>query len=210
MYRSQKNLRRRKTQLYTEAVLEAEGLVESIGDDKLLKNRTIIISQGIDSKIAKKVIGQLLTLEHDDPGKPINMFLNSPGGEVNSGYAIFDTVRFVSSPVNMITSGLCASIATVINVAVPKERRYSLPNSKFLIHQPLIGGQVRGQASDLEITANEIMKTRTKINKLLSESCSQPIDKVEQDTNRDYWMTAEESLEYGLIGKIITKNSEIK
>ena len=193
-----------------EAILEAEGLLKSLGEDKLMENRTIIISEGIDSKVAKKVVGQLLTLEHENSKKPIHIFLNSPGGEVNSGYAIFDTVRFISSPVSMITSGLCASIATVINVAVPKERRYSLPNSKFLIHQPLIGGQVRGQASDLEITANEIMKTRTKINKLLAESCSQPLEKVEKDTNRDYWMDATESLEYGLIGKIITKIGEIK
>ena len=109
----------------------------------------------------------------------------------------------------VITAGLCASIATIINIAVPKENRLSMPNSQFLIHQPLIGGQVYGVASDLEITANEIIKTRAKVNKLLAEACGQPLEKIEEDSKRDYWMSAEEALKYGLIGRIISSKKEI-
>ena len=128
---------------------------------------------------------------------------------MNSGFAIYDAMRYINSEVRIITAGLCASIATIINLGAPKEHRYSLPNGRFLIHQPLIGGHVQGQASDLEITAREIIKTRAKINELLAEECGQKVAKVEEDTARDYWMNAEEALEYGLISKIVHKISEI-
>jgi ATP-dependent Clp protease protease subunit len=176
---------------------------------RLLDNRTIIISEGIDSEVARRVIGGLVTLEARGV-EPITIYQNSPGGEVNSGFAIFDMIRFIKSPVRIVNTGLCASIATVINCAVKREFRYSTPNCKFLIHQPLISGVVRGQASDLEITAKEILKTREKINQLLSEECKQPIDRVEKDTTRDYWMDAQEALEYGLVTKIIDSLSQLK
>ena len=118
-------------------------------------------------------------------------------------------MRYVRSPVRLVNTGLCASIATIINIAAPKEQRYSLPNARFLIHQPLIMGQIEGQASDLEITAKEILKLREKINKLLAEACGQSIDRVGEDTTRDYWMTADEALDYGLINKIITSKDEL-
>jgi ATP-dependent Clp protease protease subunit len=180
-----------------------------LDDSRLLENRTIIISEGIDSDVAKRVIGALLSLEARGP-EPITIYQNSPGGEVNSGFAIFDVIRFLKSPVRIVNTGLCASIATVINCAVKREFRYSTPNCKFLIHQPLISGTVRGQASDLEITAKEILKTREKINELLSEECKQSLERVEKDTTRDYWMDAKEALEYGLITKIIDNVSQLR
>ena len=183
-------------------------LANSYSEQRLLDTRSIFISEGIDAKVARRIISHLLVLD-EEKGKPVTVYLNSPGGEINSGFAIFDTIRYINSPVRIVNAGLCASIATIINIAAPKDRRYSLPNAKFLIHQPLIMGQVEGQASDLEITAKEILKTREKINKFLAEECGQPIEKIAEDTIRDFWMTAEEALDYGLISKIITDKKEL-
>ncbi len=179
------------------------GFAEQMMDAKLLERRKIFISEAITSRSAKRFVSEFLALEHDKPGEPITLYLNSPGGEVHSGFAIYDTIRFISSPVTIINTGLCASIATVINIAAKKDRRFSMPNAKFLIHQPLIPGQVYGQASDLEITAREILKTREKINKMLAKETGTPLEKVEKDTIRDYWMNAQEAIEYGLITKIV-------
>ena len=176
---------------------------------RLLESRSIFLSEAVTAESAKKVVGDLLILDEQSEA-PIYLYVNSPGGEVNSGFSIYDTIRFIKSEVTVITNGLCASIATIINIAVPKERRLSLPNSKFLIHQPLIGGHVQGSASDLEITATQISKTKAKINQLLAKECGQELSRVEKDTLRDYWMTAEESLDYGLIGGIVTHKKEIK
>jgi ATP-dependent Clp protease protease subunit len=184
-------------------------LVANISELRLLESRTLFISEGINSAVAKRVIHQLLDLDAQDSSKPIYVYLNSPGGEVNSGFAIYDTMRYIKSEIRIITTGLCASIATIINLGAPREHRYSMPNGRFLIHQPLIGGVVQGQASDLEITAREIIKTRKRINELLAAECKQPYEKVEEDTTRDYWMTADEALKYGLITKIVEKKSEI-
>lgn len=186
-----------------------DDLRSAFNDNKLLEERIVFISEGIDSSVAKRVVGALLTLESKDPGKPITIYQNSPGGEVNSGFAIYDTIRFISSPVTIVNTGLCASIATIINIAAKKENRVSMPNCKFLIHQPLIGGQIRGPAADLEIHAREILKTREKINKMLAEECNQPIERVEKDTMRDYWMSANEALDYGLVSKIVENISEL-
>lgn len=183
-------------------------LTQSCSEQRLLNTRAIFISEGIDAKVARRVISHLLVLD-EEGNKPVTVYLNSPGGEINSGFAIFDTIRYINSPVRIVNAGLCASIATIINIAAPKDRRYSLPNAKFLIHQPLIMGQVEGQASDLEITAKEILKTREKINKFLAEECGQDLEKISEDTIRDFWMTAEEALDYGLISKIITDKKEL-
>lgn len=178
-------------------------------ESKLIEKRTIFVSEGINSSVAKKVINHLLAMEAQDQSQPIYMYLNSPGGEVNSGFAIYDTMRFIKSDVKVVCTGLCASIATIMLLGAKKEHRFGMENCKFLIHQPLIGGHVQGQASDLEITAREIIKTRRKINELLSQECSQPFEKVEEDTTRDYWMNAQESLEYGLISKVIDSIDQI-
>ena len=183
---------------------------EYLAEARLFEKRKVFISEAITSKSAKRYISELLALDAEKPGEPITLFLNSPGGEVNSGFAIFDTIRFIASPVTVINTGLCASIATVINVAAKKERRLSMPNARFLIHQPLIPGQVYGQASDLEITAKEILKTREKINHLLAKETGTPLSKVEKDTVRDYWMNAQEALEYGLISHIVESYKDLK
>lgn len=185
-----------------------DNIVPNITEMKLLENRTIFISEGIDASVAKRVINNLLVLDFEN-NNPITVYLNSPGGEVNSGFAIYDTMRALRSEVRICTAGLCASIATIINLGAPKEHRYGLPNSRYLIHQPLIGGHIQGQASDLEITAREIIKTRKKLNELLAQECKQPFARLEEDTARDYWMNAEEAKEYGLIHKIISSFSEM-
>lgn len=188
--------------------IDLSSLAQATTEQKLLESRVIFISEGISSAVAKRVVGQLLLMDAVS-SDPITIYQNSPGGEVNSGFAIFDTIRFCSSPVKVVNTGLCASIATIINIAVPKESRFGMPNCKFLIHQPLIPGQIMGQASDLEITAREILKTREKINQYLAKECGQPLEKVEKDTVRDFWMSAEEALEYGLISKIVADKKEL-
>jgi ATP-dependent Clp protease protease subunit len=188
---------------------DLEQLAGQASENKLLEKRIIFVSEAINSTVAKRVITQLLTLDTQESNQPIYMYLNSPGGEVNSGFAIYDTMRFLSSEVRVVCTGLTASIATVMLLGAPKQHRYSMPNTRFLIHQPLIGGNIQGQASDLEITAKEIIKTRSKINQMLSKECGQPFEKVEEDTARDYWMNAQEALEYGLITKIVGNLKEI-
>ncbi|NRA64465.1 MAG: ATP-dependent Clp protease proteolytic subunit [Pseudobacteriovorax sp.] len=176
---------------------------------KLVENRTIFVSEGINSAVAKRVVNHLLAFEAQDSSNPIYMYINSPGGEVNSGFAIYDTMRFIKSDVRVVCTGLCASIATVILLGADKQHRYGMANCKYLIHQPLIGGHVQGQASDLEITAREIIKTRKKINQLLSDECGKEYSQVEEDTTRDYWMNSDEALKYGLISKIVENIDDI-
>ncbi len=188
---------------------DIEQLAGQQSENKLLEKRVIFVSEAINSTVAKRIVSHLLTLDAQESGKPIYMYLNSPGGEVNSGFAIYDTMRYISSEVRVVCTGLTASIATIMLLGAPRAHRYSMPNTRFLIHQPLIGGHVQGQASDLEITAREIIKTRSKINQMLAQECKQPLEKVEEDTTRDYWMNAEEALEYGLITKIVANMKEI-
>ena len=187
-----------------------EQMAQHLTELRLLEKRTIFVSEGITSAVAKRVINQLLSLEYDKPNTPINLYLNSPGGEVNSGFAIYDTIRFLSSDVRIINTGLCASIGTIINIAAKKQHRFTMPSCKFLIHQPLIMGQIQGQASDIEIHAREILKTRQKINELLASACGQSLAKVEKDTTRDYWMSAGEALEYGLVTKVIENIADLR
>ena len=178
-------------------------------EQRLLESRTIFMSEGVSSDTARRLVSDFLILDSMSTD-PIHLYINSPGGEVNSGFAIYDTIQFLKSEVKVVNAGLCASIATIINCAVKKENRYSLPNTRFLIHQPLIMGHIQGQASDLEIHANEILKTRDKLNGILSRECGQPLERVEKDTLRDYWMTAEEAKEYGLINHVIENASQLK
>ncbi len=188
--------------------LDLTELAQGSAEYRLLETRSIFISEAINSSVARRVVSNLLFL--DSQGKDtIFIYLNSPGGEVNSGFAIYDTIRFIAADVKIINTGLCASIATIINIAVKKANRFSMPNCKFLIHQPLIAGQIYGQASDIEITAREILKTRHLINELLAKECSQELAKVEKDTVRDYWMNAQQATEYGLVTKVITNKKEI-
>jgi len=173
---------------------------------RVLKTRTILLSGEIDKAQAQRVISRLVLFE-DASDEPIKVFIDSPGGDADAGYAIFDMMRFVKPPVYMIGMGLVASAAAIILLAAPKERRIALPNSHYLIHQPLSG--MRGVATDIEIHAREIERIRVRINKLIADETGQPMEKVEKDTDRDYWMTAEEALEYGLVSRVVTRRSEL-
>ena len=176
---------------------------------RLLETRTLQLFGPVNPELAQKVITGLLLLDAEDSERPITVVQNSPGGSVNDGFAIMDTMRFVKAPVRVVCVGLTASIATITLLGADKANRVSLPNTRFLIHQPLLGGTIMGPASDLEITAQEILKTRAKINTMLAEETGQPMPRVEQDTQRDYWMTAEEAVEYGLIARIVNSASEL-
>ena len=174
----------------------------------LLASRTIILSGGVDAELAQKVIQSLVLLDTTDSEARITMFINSPGGEVFSGFAIYDAIRYVSAPVVTVVIGLAASMGSIIALAPDPGQRYALPNSKFLIHQPLMTGY-QGRASDLEIQATEILRDRERIIQLYAEKTNHEAEKIGQDIDRDKWMSAEEALEYGLVDRIIEKREEI-
>jgi len=173
---------------------------------KMLKTRTILISGEINKELAEKTIRQLLLMEAMN-NEPIRIFIDSPGGDADAGYAIFDMIRFVKPDIWTIGMGLVASAAAIIQLAAPKERRLGLPNSHYLIHQPLSG--IRGVATDIEIHAKELEKLREKINQLIAEETGNMKEQVEKDTDRDYWMNAAEAVNYGLISRIIVNRNEI-
>lgn len=167
--------------------------------EKFLKTRTILLTGEIDKDQGERVIRQLLLLESLSED-PISLFVDSPGGDVDAGFAIFDMISFVKAPVRILGMGLVASAAALILLAVPKDRRFGLPNSHYLIHQPLSG--IRGVATDIEIHARELEKARDRINRIIAEETGQSLERVVKDTDRDYWMNSEEALAYGLISKI--------
>ena len=175
--------------------------------EKFMKTRQIILSGEINKELAEKIVRQLLVLEADDGEKAIYMYIDSPGGDVDAGFAIFDTIRFIKCPVILVGMGLIASAATLVLLAVPKENRVGLPNSRYLIHQPMSG--MRGVATDIEIHAKELEKTRAKLNKIIADETGTPLDQVSKDTDRDYWLDAEESVKYGLISKIVEKRTDL-
>lgn len=174
--------------------------------EKFLKTRQILLSGEINKELAQTVNKQLLLLESDGT-KPIYIYIDSPGGDVSAGFAIFDMIRFVNAPVVLIGNGLIASAAALILLAVPKERRVGLPHSSYLIHQPL--SEMRGVATDLQIQAEEMAKTRALLNKIIAEQTGKDEKQVKKDTERDYWLTADEALEYGLISKVISTRKEL-
>lgn len=176
--------------------------------EKFLKTRQIILSGEINEENAEKIIKQLLLLEADND-KPIYIYIDSPGGSIDSGFGIYDMIRFINAPVYTIGTGLIASMGSIILLAVPKERRLGLPNSHYLIHQPLIGGVARGVATDLNIQAEEISKSKEKLIKLIAAETGKSEDQVRADCDRDHWLTADEALEYGLIGKVVSKRSDL-
>lgn len=175
--------------------------------EKMMETRTIILSGEVDKDLAEKVVTQLLLLE-DAGDDPIKVFIDTPGGDVDAGFAIFDMMRFVKPDVYTIGMGLVASAGALVLLAAPKEHRLAFPNSHYLIHQPLSG--IRGVATEIEIHAKELEKLRVKLNQLISEETGQKIERVEKDTDRDYWMNAEESITYGLISKIISKREDLE
>ncbi len=176
--------------------------------EKFLKTRQIILTGEIKKELADEIARQLLILDADDNKKPIYMYIDSPGGDVDAGFAIFDMIRFVSAPVYLIGMGLIASAATLVLLSVPKDRRYGLPNSRYLIHQPL--GGMRGVATDIEIYAKDMEKIRAKLNKIISDGTGTSLEQVTKDTERDFWLDSDEAVKYGLISKIVTTNDELK
>lgn len=170
---------------------------------RLLKDRIIFIGSPIDDHLANSVIAQMLFLTAEDSEKDIHMYINSPGGSVTAGMAIFDTIQYIKPDVSTICVGLAASMGAILLAAGTKGKRFALPNSEVMIHQPL--GGARGQASDIKIHADWILKTKEQLNKILAERTGQPLEKVARDTDRDYFMSADEAKDYGLIDKVITR-----
>lgn len=194
---------------------EEEGEEEEMGTQrfdillqKLMKSRTIVIADEITKQLAQRVLAQLLILEQESPKEDIKIFINSPGGDADAGFAIYDMMRFIKPKVKAICAGVAASAAVIILIGAKKENRFSLENSRILIHQPSTG--VHGTASDIQIEASEILKCREKINNLLAVETGQKVEKVENDTKRNYWMSAEEGIKYGLISKIVKTLDDIK
>ena len=170
---------------------------------RLLKDRIIFLSEDVNHVTASLVIAQMLFLESEDPDKEISFYINSPGGSITDGMAIVDTMNYIKCPVSTICIGLAASMGSVLLACGAKGKRYATPNSEVLIHQPLISGGLSGQTTEIKIHADHMVKTREKLNKLLSEKTGQTLEQIEKDTERDHYMTAEEALKYGLIDEII-------
>ena len=174
--------------------------------EKFLKTRQIILSGEVNKELAEKIVKQLFIMEADSSEKPVYIYIDSPGGD--SGFAIFDAIRFISCPVYIVGIGLIASAAALILLSVPKENRFGFENSRYLIHQPL--SEMRGVATDVEIYAKEMENTRLVINKVISEQTGQSLEKVTQDTERDYWLSSLQACEYGLISKIVKNRKDLK
>ena len=173
---------------------------------RLLKDRIIFLAEDVNPASASLVVAQLLFLESEDPDKEINLYINSPGGSITDGMAIVDTINYIKCPVSTICVGMAASMGAVLLASGAKGKRYATPNAEILIHQPLIGGGgLSGQTTEIKIHADHMVKTREKLNKLLSERTGQSLETIEKDTERDNYMTAQEALEYGLIDGIMDK-----
>jgi ATP-dependent Clp protease protease subunit len=175
---------------------------------RLLKDRIVILGTPVNDDVANTIIAQLLFLESEDPDKDINLYVNSPGGVVTSGLAIYDTIQYMRAPVSTICVGQAASMGAVLLAAGAKGKRFALPNARIMIHQP--SGGTQGQATDIEIQAREILKIREKLNQILSHHTGKTVEKIAEDVERDYFMSAEEAKEYGVIDEVLTKRPEPK
>ena len=174
--------------------------------ERLFRSRTVIITGEINQRLAATVTGQLLALASES-SDPITIFINSPGGHVESGDNIHDVIRFLTPKVRMVGTGWVASAAALIFVSVPKEDRFCLPNTRFLLHQP--AGGTGGSASDMEIEAREILRMRDRLNRIFARQTGQPLERIEEDTHRNFWLTAEEAIVYGIVGKIVQSQTEL-
>lgn len=177
---------------------------------RLLEDRIIFVSEPISDPLSSTVIAQLLYLEKKDPGKDITMYINSPGGSITAGMAIYDTMQFVSCDIQTVCVGMAASMGSVLLMAGTKGKRFILPNGEVLIHQPLIQGGIGGQATEIEIFAKQMIKTKERLNQVIMKHTGQSIEKIVKDTDRDYRMVAEEALAYGIVDKIITERPASK
>jgi ATP-dependent Clp protease, protease subunit len=179
-------------------------------EDLLLKHRRVFLSAPIEDKSANEIIKKLWYLELSNPGKPILLVINSPGGAVDSGFAIWDQVKLLKSPVTTLVTGLAASMGSILSLVAGKGRRFATPNSRIMIHQPRVHGVIRGQATDLEIHAKEILKTRDALIQIYVEATGQDAKVIERALDRDKWMSTQEALEFGLLDKIITRPEDLK
>ena len=191
-------------------VIEDTGRGERSYDlySRLLRDRIIFLTGEVNDQSASSIIGQLLFLETENPDKDISLYINSPGGSVTAGMGIYDTMRFIRPKVNTICVGLAASMGALLLSSGEKGKRYALPHSRVMIHQPL--GGMQGQATELEIVAREILRTKAELNQILADNTGKPVETVARDTERDYWLTAQEALEYGLIDRIFTTREELQ
>lgn len=190
---------------YVPIVVEQTGRGERSYDiySRLLKDRIVFLGTAIDDTVANLIVAQLLFLESEDPEKDVYLYINSPGGIVTAGLAIYDTMHYIKPPVSTICTGQAASMASVLLAAGAPGKRIALPNSRVMMHQPLGGAQ--GQASDIEIQAREILGVKNRINDILAKHTGQPIDKIRADTDRDFFLSAEEAIKYGVVDKVIEK-----
>jgi len=182
---------------------------DSIGE-KLLKERKIIISEAVTSKLADRIIRELLILEADDAKKDITVFINSPGGEIFSGFGIYDMMQYIAPRLRTVISGMAASMGSILSLAAPKGSRFALPLSRVLIHQPLLSGPFVGVATDIEIQAREMLKAKAKIVEIYVQATGKDTKTIEKDIDRDHWLNAEEAKKYGLIDRVLKKSSELK
>jgi ATP-dependent Clp protease protease subunit len=185
---------------------KGQDATSSFMEKALYEARTILLTGDVNDKLARSVCAQLLAYSALNE-RPILLVVSSPGGHVESGDMIHDMIKFVRAPVNILGTGWCASAGALIYAAGQRERRFALPNTRFLLHEPR--GGVGGQASDVEIQAREIIKMRERLNRIFADATGQPIDRIKKDTDRDHWMSAKEALDYGLVGKIVTSHREI-
>ena len=176
---------------------------------RLLKDRIIFLGTPVDDQVANAIMAQLLHLESEDPEQDINLYINSPGGSVYAGLAIYDTMQFVNCDVATTALGMAASMGSFLLTAGAKGKRSALPNARILLHQPHIGGGLGGQVSDVEIHARELVRTKRRMNELYSEMTGQPVEKIERDTDRDYMLGPKEAVEYGVIDRVVTRPGEV-
>jgi ATP-dependent Clp protease protease subunit len=176
--------------------------------DRLLEARALILAEEVTDTLYRRAATMLTLLERSDPKAPITVYVNSPGGSADSGFAIYDLLRFTPCPILTVANGVVASAAVLIYLGTSKERRVALPNARFLLHQPSTA--MRGQATDIDITAREILKLRHRYNQVVHEASGKPIEQVTKDTDRDFWLTAAEARDYGLVGKVIVRRSELE
>ena len=181
---------------------------KNVNENELLESRSIIISEPISKELAKNIFAQVVVLNKRSETEPIYVYINSPGGDADSGFAIYDMLRFHPAPITTICSGLCASAAVIVFLASEEGKNYSLPNSRFLLHQPSTG--IQGSASDIQITADEILKTRERYNKIVGSITQKSVKTITKDADRDFWMSSEEALKYKLVSKIVTSKKDIK
>jgi ATP-dependent Clp protease protease subunit len=178
-------------------------------ESTILDSRRIFLHQAVDSESAAKIIRKLWYLELQDPGKPIYFFINSPGGSVDSGFAIWDQVKMITSPVTTIVTGLAASMGSVLSLCAAPNKRFATKNSRIMIHQPMIGGVIQGQATDLEIQAKEMLKTRNSLVEIYVKATGKDFETIDRAIDRDTWMSADEAKEFGLLDKVVTSFKEV-